>query len=103
MSTSWTISVGDRSYGPYSLEQLESFQAQGRLAPYSLVARDQEPFHPASEDTELAALFGAKAQSPTQQHGRNRQPNSRIVARTNSDKAAKPSRTGAIAISSCPI
>ena len=67
MSTSWTISVGDRSYGPYSLEQLESFQAQGRLAPYSLVARDQEPFHPASEDTELAALFGAKAQSPTQQ------------------------------------
>lgn len=66
MSALWTISVGDRSYGPYSLEQLKSFQAQGRLAPYSLVARDQEAFHPAGEDAQLAALFDAIARSPTQ-------------------------------------
>jgi GYF domain 2 len=66
MSASWMISVGGRPYGPYTLEQLKSFHAQGRLAPYSLVARDQEEFHPANEDAELAPLFGGAAQSEAQ-------------------------------------
>lgn len=66
MSASWTISVGGRPYGPYTLEQLKAFQAQGRLAPYSLVARDQEQFHPASDDAELASLFGGAAQPEEQ-------------------------------------
>ncbi len=60
------ISVGGRPYGPYTLEQLKSFHAQGRLAPYSLVARDQEEFHPASEDAELAPLFGSPARREAQ-------------------------------------
>lgn len=58
MSMTWTINVGGRSYGPYSLEQMTAFQSEGRLAPYSLVARDgEEQLRHASEDTELAVLF----------------------------------------------
>lgn len=60
MSESWTISVSGRVYGPYSLEQMQGFHAEGRLADHSLVARSgEEQFHPAHEDAELAALFGA--------------------------------------------
>ena len=78
MSSTWTISVGGRSYGPYALEQMIAFQAEGRLAPHSMVARDgEEQFHHASEDAQLAQLFPgvatgapagqAAAQSPAQQ------------------------------------
>jgi hypothetical protein len=66
MSLAWTISVGGRSYGPYALEQMTAFQAEGRLAPHSLVARQgEEQFHPASEDAQLALLFpGAAPAAP---------------------------------------
>jgi hypothetical protein len=58
MSESWTISVGSRVYGPYSLEQMHGFHGEGRLAGHSLVARSgEEQFHPAQEDPELALLF----------------------------------------------
>lgn len=58
MPESWTISVGGRVYGPYSLEQMQGFHAENRLADHSLVARaGEEQFHPASEDPELALLF----------------------------------------------
>jgi len=72
MSRTWTIHVGGRSYGPYSLEQMKLFQSEGRLAPHSLVARDgQEQARHASEDAELAALFPApvapQAPAPTRQ------------------------------------
>jgi hypothetical protein len=61
-SESWTISVGGRVYGPYSLEQMQGFHAEGRLADHSLVARSgEEQFHPAHEDAELASLFGVIA------------------------------------------
>jgi hypothetical protein len=60
MAESWTISVGGRVYGPYSLEQMQAFHAENRLADHSLVARaGEEQFHPASEDLELAPLFQA--------------------------------------------
>ena len=42
MSESWTISVGGRVYGPYSLEQMQGFHAENRLADHSMVARDGE-------------------------------------------------------------
>jgi len=62
MSESWTISVGGRVYGPYSLEQMRGFHAEGRLADYSLVARaGEDQFHAASEDTALAPLFQPQA------------------------------------------
>jgi len=58
MAESWTISVGGRVYGPYSLEQMQGFHAENRLADHSLVARaGEEQFHPAIEDAELALLF----------------------------------------------
>jgi hypothetical protein len=67
MSLTWTISVGGRSYGPYALEQMIAFQAEGRLAPHSLVARQgEEQFHHASEDTQLALLFPSASAAPEQ-------------------------------------
>ena len=68
MSLTWTISVGGRSYGPYALEQMIAFQAEGRLAPHSLVARQgEEQFHHASEDAQLALLFPSAAQPTPEQ------------------------------------
>jgi hypothetical protein len=58
MAESWTISVGGRVYGPYSLEQMQGFHAENRLADHSMVARaGEEQFHPAIEDSALALLF----------------------------------------------
>ena len=60
MSELWTISVGGRTYGPYSAEQMHSFAGEGRLAPTSLVARHgDQNFRNASDEPELAALFGS--------------------------------------------
>jgi hypothetical protein len=62
MAESWTISVGGRVYGPYSLEQMQDFHAENRLADHSMVARaGEEQFHPASEDAALAPLFQSAA------------------------------------------
>jgi len=64
MSSTWTISVGGRSYGPYTLEQMIAFQSEGRLAPHSMVAREgEEQFHHASEDAQLSQLFPSAAAS----------------------------------------
>ncbi len=64
MSESWTISVGGRVYGPYSIEQMRGFHAEGRLADHSLVARaGDEQFRAAGEDPALAAFFQPAAQS----------------------------------------
>lgn len=58
MTISWTLSVGGRVYGPYSLEQMQAFHAEKRLAGHSLIAREgQEQFYPAGEDPDLAILF----------------------------------------------
>ena len=62
MADSWFISVQDRSYGPYSEAQMESFVGEGRLAPYSLVARAGETqFRPAGEEAALSSLFTVTA------------------------------------------
>jgi hypothetical protein len=58
MGESWTMSVGGRVYGPYTLEQMRDFHAENRLADHSMVARDgEEQFRPAGEYLELAPLF----------------------------------------------
>ncbi len=66
MSLTWTIKANDRSYGPYTLEQMRVYASEGRLAPHSLVARGTDTNHkPAAEDAELAALFRpAQPQTP---------------------------------------
>jgi len=71
MAETWTISVGGRVYGPYTLEQMRAFRAENRLADHSLVARDnEEQFHPAGEDPILASLFhqprGAENSPPSE-------------------------------------
>jgi hypothetical protein len=64
-SESWTISVGGRVYGPYSIEQMRGFHAEGRLADHSLVARaGEDQFHAANEDPALALLFLPQAAAP---------------------------------------
>jgi hypothetical protein len=58
MTSTWTIKANDRSFGPYTLEQMRAFAAEGRLAPHSLVARHGETlFKPATEVEDLAVLF----------------------------------------------
>jgi GYF domain 2 len=65
MAVSWTISVGGHAYGPYSVEQMQAFHAEKRLAAHSLIAREgEEQFHPASEYPEFAALFQSMADAP---------------------------------------
>jgi hypothetical protein len=67
MSETWTISVDGRIYGPYTAEQMQAFQSEGRLAVHSLVARaGEEQFHPAGEDAELGALFPAQPHNEIQ-------------------------------------
>jgi hypothetical protein len=58
MTGSWTISVAGKVYGPYSLEQMRAFAAEGRLARQSLVAPAGEPeLRRAADDAELAPIF----------------------------------------------
>jgi len=67
MAASWTISVGGRVYGPYSLEQMQAFHAENRLAGHSLIARaGEQQFHPAREDSDLAPLFDNAMEPPRQ-------------------------------------
>jgi hypothetical protein len=58
MATSWIISAGGRTYGPYGLEQLRAFAAEGRLSSRSLVAHEGETeFRIAAGELELAEVF----------------------------------------------
>lgn len=64
MPETWTVNTGERTYGPYTITQLQAFASEGRLAPHSLVARTgEQTFRAASEDPELATLFRV-ARSP---------------------------------------
>jgi hypothetical protein len=66
----WTISVGGRSYGPYTFEQMQSFVEEGRLAPHSLVAMGNDThYEPAGEDPKLVHLFMPAAPAPAQPTG----------------------------------
>lgn len=65
MPVAWTISIGGRVYGPYSLEQMQAFHAENRLADHTMVTRDaEEQFRPAGEDPELASLFQSGPATP---------------------------------------
>jgi len=58
MPDTWTVNTGERTYGPYTITQLQAFATEGRLAPHSLVARTgEQEFHPANEDPNLSSLF----------------------------------------------
>jgi hypothetical protein len=60
MSPNWIISVGGRTFGPYTAAQMQIFAAEGRLAPHSLIARTEDGrFGPASQDPLLLPFFQA--------------------------------------------
>jgi len=82
MAETWTISVGGRVYGPYTLQQMQAFHAENRLADHSLVARaDEEQFHPAGEDPVLASLFDQSREAENSPASEPAQPR-RFGART---------------------
>ena len=58
MSQSWMVTVDGQAYGPYPIEQMKAFVAEGRVLPQSLVNTpgEAEPYL-ASEDPVLAPLF----------------------------------------------
>jgi hypothetical protein len=61
MSDSWNITVGGRSYGPYALEDMQRFVADGRLAAHSQVSRTgDQKVCAARDDADLATLFKSK-------------------------------------------
>jgi hypothetical protein len=90
MAETWTISVGGRVYGPYTLAQMQAFRAENRLADHSLVARgDEEQFHPAGEDPALAPLFqtdrpGEAENTPASEPDRPHRFGARAETETNS-------------------
>lgn len=58
MSAQWIISVSGKTYGPYTVAEMQTFTAEGRLAPHSLAARaGSGKFGPALQDPDLAFLF----------------------------------------------
>jgi len=60
MPQNWIVSVGGRTYGPFTAAQMEGFANEGRLVPHSLIARDGGPFGPAAQDPDLAPFFAAQ-------------------------------------------
>lgn len=72
MADNWIVTVEGQAYGPYPLEQMQAFIAEGRLIPQSLVSQPgNELFGPAGEDPVLGPLFGggiprAAAESQTE-------------------------------------
>jgi GYF domain 2 len=86
MSDTWTISVGGRSYGPYTATQMQAFAAEGRLAPQSLVAHgDDNQYRAASDDAALAALFRPAQPAPTPAPAQIQQPRQFFTADGNQD------------------
>ena len=68
MTPSWIMSVGGRTYGPYTAAQMQSFAVEGRLAGHSLVARSEGgQFGPASQDPDLGFLFQPAQPAPRMQ------------------------------------
>lgn len=62
MPQSWIVSVGGRTYGPFTVDQLQAFAAEGRLVAHSLIARNGETtFGPAAQDPALSSIFAASA------------------------------------------
>ena len=66
MSDSWNIKVGEHSYGPFNLQQMQGLVADGRLAPHSQVTRSGvDKLCAAKDDSQLASLFaGPKISEP---------------------------------------
>lgn len=64
MSDVWTVQVAGQIYGPYPLDHMKAFIAEGRIVAKSLVAYGSSThFHSASEDLILSHLLPAETAS----------------------------------------
>jgi len=60
----WTVQVAGQNYGPYPLEHMQAFIAEGRIVATSLVAYgDDTQFHLAGEDLVLGRLIAPAPES----------------------------------------
>ncbi|HEY0106241.1 MAG TPA: GYF domain-containing protein [Rhizomicrobium sp.] len=66
MPDNWTISAAGQSYGPYTLQQMQAFVGEGRLATHSLVApAGDTQFRAAGTFPALARLFAPAGPVPS--------------------------------------
>jgi hypothetical protein len=66
MSDTWIISAAGQSYGPYNLQQMQTFVGEGRLAAHSMVApAGENNFRQASSYSELVRLFAPAGPMPS--------------------------------------
>lgn len=64
MSDVWTVQVAGQIYGPYPLDHMKAFIAEGRIVAKSLVAYGSDTqFHPAGDDLVLRSLLARSASS----------------------------------------
>lgn len=64
MANTWTIKVDERTYGPYTLDQMRAYVGEGRLAAHSIVARNgSTALGKACDDPDLGTLFQPAASS----------------------------------------
>lgn len=89
MLQSWMVTVDGQAYGPYTLDQMRKFIAEGRVVEDSLIAAsDEAATHLAIDDPAFAEFFRpAKPQTPAALKpkpavpgfGRHREPEEEIV------------------------
>jgi len=66
MSENWTINVAGQTYGPYTLQHMQAFAGEGRLAAHSLVApAGDTKFRPAADYPQLLRLLVKSPAGPT--------------------------------------
>lgn len=65
MSQSWMVTVEGQAYGPYPLEQMQAFIAEGRIVAQSQVSQAGEAeAHPAIDDPVLGELLRPAKSKP---------------------------------------
>ncbi len=66
MSDTWTINAAGQTYGPYTLQQMQTFVGEGRLAAHSLVApTGNTQFRAAGSYPVLIKLFAPAGPQPS--------------------------------------
>lgn len=67
--TRWTLKYGDKIYGPYTFQAMQTYVAEGRVAGHSLIAPEGTPlaasaWRRADEVPHFAAFFAPKENNP---------------------------------------
>lgn len=92
MTDVWTVQVAGQIYGPYPLDHMKAFIAEGRIVARSLVAYGGSPqFHYASEDLILGNLLAAE---PVAEPVMQAEPEPQITEDSNLASFAQPETDG---------